>query len=784
MDDASKLNEILSKHGAAPVESAVDANTGSENDNKSDFTKLNDILSKHGASPVAENEISNDQENKSTSYEKRQDPSFSGLLHTAANIVGLPTEENQEHDRQMASRAASLLSGIPQGAADVVHGIAEVPNWEIDRENKKYGEHTPHINIPDMQIPQADWQKEAIAAHPNWNLGGKLAGGAIPGLLVPGGEGVLANTAIQAGLGFLGTDSNKTEDRLTGAALGGTGAAVLGSIGKAAQGIKKSITGSNVDDSLVKSIKSIDMDGQFPHILTTTDAGLKNQFNDEVLPAAGNKVLRDQAQKAAKSFDEKSNEFINGFNATDKEGNSLRSENGIAPSQEDVKKIIVDKINDAHQQNRTESNYKRKEVDNKAEQLGARVNVDGYISKLESIVNHGPTSEGPTPSNSARSFAENELNNLRIKGIAKPADKTAPNENSKEKILESGKRDFLGQFKPLKRDIQGKFLKRHDLEYDISTSASGHKIPTPNFDASGAKYNPKTISFKEATDLDKRINGAIGLNKGGSKDYSLAAEHAGLKSSLNKDIDKSVENTGNDQLVNDWRSYKDMYRTKVVPFREHDILSKYEHPNNGKANSDKILSDIVKSDNPTTIKQITDLVPGIKEDLGFLKLREASQKFNKKNNPDINNMMQSVGNMHDGAGEALFGADKWKKMQHFKKVYGEMKPYLDFGKNPFTGGRVQQANARKTTDDLTKTAATILTANHLAPIAAGTLATRMLGKLGANKFMGKLMAHPESFENAQQKTYLTPKERKVYRSILSGTTLGASNSLVNDKDKK
>ena len=478
----------------------------------------------------------------------------------------------------------------------------------------------------------------------------------------------------------------------------------------------------------------LDPEKDIPHVYNTTDSDAQKQYLNEVAPAAGNSAEREKITALKNKVDTASNDILSSFNVTDREGKPLISEEGKAPTQTEMKKVVQDKINDVFQSNKDRVTSKYKAMDEESAKTGSKVSVPSYVESLSKVANW-KEGDGDRPTDEAINYAKDQLASL-------------------------GKVGAVGE-------------KGYKEKYGISP-ATGAALYRDIPEKAG-----KEMSFSNATDMKESLNKAIS----DTNDRSTKRHLNMMKSSLMNDINESVERSGDQNLKSMWQDAEKDYSTTVAPIREHPGLKKYLSEARIKADPDKILDDLVKSDNPTAISRITSLIPNIKEDLGFLKLRSAGEKMNKRNNPEVSNALSSIGSMSDDAGVALFGPEKWGKIDSLKKVHGKLGDVLNYGSNPKTGAQAAFAKARSVGGHLGDLASAT---TALSLMAHGDLAqglAMLLGKpllnVAANKGKATLMTGPKGFELANSK--MTPSQKKSLQSKMLAISSQLSSALSNNQ---
>jgi hypothetical protein len=728
---ADELDSMLAKYGSQAQASKSTASIGPSHAND----ELDQMLSKYSGNPnqgapsMKEyfGDLVSDDSDEAVKNARDADTSFFHVKSSLADII--------PSGKRDLSKLTALASGALQGGAEAGQALANIPNVAIKGINSVANTNIPAIPMPEINASPYEYQQEAKSAHPGYSIAGNVIGesalaapmfgetmlGAAPSLSRLAGTG--------AAVGAAGTNSEDPLSRLGGATLGAVGAAAPSLVGKGVQGVMKGISGSTMNPETVNAARDVlgeDAD-LLPNVLLTKDDQAKKDFINKVMPAAGNDKLRQQATINAEKIDSASNDIINGFNVADKDGLALTNDKGEAPTQSQVKRNVVDKINNAHTQAKDETNQLYSMVDETAKSLGDKSNVDvnSYANKLQEIVN---APEG-SYHKEAVNLAKSQLDQLKERGAVSNPEKDSVNK------------------------------------------------------AFGMNKDNKGISFEEATNLDKDINKKIGNNVGNAHEPALHHDLSELKSSLNNDISRSTDRSGSEELHDQWLDAKKSYATKVAPFYENKSLKKFLHKGNVKAESDDVLVDLVKGDKPERLEKTLSLVPDIKDDLGFLKLRSTGDKMGKKNNPDIQNALESIRAMSDDQGVTLFGPDKWSKLNSLKTLHGGLRDYLDIGKNPNTGGRVQNAMASSLTDALSNSIATGAAFAGNAPLAIGSLAAKAGGKLVGNKIKGNVSTSAKQFANANANSLLSPAAQKAYRSTLAGAANTGSTAMTK-KDKK
>jgi len=638
------------------------------------------------------------------------------------------------------SKLTSLGTGVIRGGVNAGHAVAELPNAVINATNGGLNLGIPNIPVPSAQFPESQYQKESVANHPNFETSGEI-GAQVAATLPLTGEmalgaapSLLRSAGVGAGTGALLTDSADPYARLAGAGLGAIAGVIPTGAGKTTQGLMKGVTGTELDPEAAAAYKALGIEDKVPHVYKTTDTDAQQELTNSIAPAMGNKSVRDSITNLSKTMDQKSNDILSKFDVRDENGAPLKGstpENG--PNQEELRQNIVNKTNAEHEKAKLEVGSAYKSSKDAAKEAGskANVNVDDYIDKLNNIAKGERN-----PHEDAVKFAKSQLDDLREKGLV-------------------------------------------DKE--------GNAVSRIKSDAFGSPLTEKKLSFQEATDLDKKINDEFGFNKGKSYDARLNANLSSLKASLNGDIDKSVELNGTDKLKNSWKTAKKTYEEKEAPFYNDPNIAKFLHKGKEKASPDEVLNTMVKNDKPNELSKILNVVPSIKDDLGLLKIRNAGNKQGKLNNSDVSNALESIRGMSPEQGEQLFGKDKWEMLGHLKTAQGKLKPLLDYGANPNTGGRVQKSEARKW---LSKglTGAELMSlggaigSGHVIP-AAGIYGAKKAGEIGLNRMKAYLATDPKAFASANAQSLLSPTAKKAYRSILAGTANSGINSMTK-KDKK
>jgi hypothetical protein len=188
--------------------------------------------------------------------------------------------------------------------------------------------------------------------------------------------------------------------------------------------------------------------------------------------------------------------------------------------------------------------------------------------------------------------AENLNQKVNLSEFVNTADEKVKNAEKKQKGPLKNKRFALDpEFGEWLKDVADQ--KRDPGKYSWTTG--GYIKPHEN------------TKFTEATGYNVNINDKLSEAwKDGDK-YKIGVLNS-LKKALNKDIDRSVNQSGNEGLISKWRAANENYSKNLAPIEDKDIL-KFTR---GKTNPSQLGKTFIKSgkeEEPEKLQKLLNLVP-------------------------------------------------------------------------------------------------------------------------------------------------------------------------------
>lgn len=198
------------------------------------------------------------------------------------------------------------------------------------------------------------------------------------------------------------------------------------------------------------------------------------------------------------------------------------------------------------------------------------------------------------------------------------------------------------------------------------------------------------FDFNTATKADAQLNSKI-QDAYGSGDYQTANFYKAQQGALRQDIEDSVKQSGDPNLMGMWQDAKQNFAQKVAPFFDDNLpFSKYigQKPNSPIA--DNVLKDFVstgKYGNPQELKTSLNLVPGLQDPLGYLHLNNASNLNRNVNKDDVANVLQQYGSLNQDTVNALYTPQQNNQLNALNLAYRGLGSLRSNVQNLNTGGK-------------------------------------------------------------------------------------------------
>lgn len=579
--------------------------------------------------------------------------------------------------------------GALQGAQRPGYLAAKGLDWAA---NKALGTHLEAPNVDEYfsNLP-------SVKAHPNYNLAGQFVGSTASELPI----GSALNVGKQASvLGRLGSQAafgagqgavdsgsldpaNMLMGGITGAGLSGAleGAGAFGRkyIGTKIPKEKKEFVEAGkrlgLLDSTPNPYKSGDMEGQ-------------QVYENELIHSPWTKDKED-AKNLLESLDQKSKQFKDSFDLHDTEGNPIEHE----VTDSELKANMQKEIDKAYGDNLSKSKDNFSNLGKKG--VGLSTPLNNYESYLRSIVNKY--------NDPKHVIAGRPEGNADVYNLAKEKLDAFENLNWSKDYVKTPEVSMVKK----NGDSIGDNEKRESNPYFSASEIKESQEPQVGYNFKAPKSEGTGISYKKTGDMetskrssqDRRdhpdLNYATSLDSGlNQKIYDnfdnpqIKKMYSGLKDALHKDIDNSAEISGNKDIVNEWKDAKKYYKDNIVPFHDDEGVGKFVSTfKNSNPNSDDILKSLVStgtSGNVTDLKKFLNLVPNIKNSLGYLHLNKSTLRDGPK--PEIQTMVKNIGQLSPDTAKALYDSDKLQRIKDLNEYYQGLGSLRENLKNKNTGG--------------------------------------------------------------------------------------------------
>lgn len=206
----------------------------------------------------------------------------------------------------------------------------------------------------------------------------------------------------------------------------------------------------------------------------------------------------------------------------------------------------------------------------------------------------------------------------------------------------------------------------------------------------------KPLSFNDATKADAALNKRI-KEAYGSGDYESANFFKQQKSALNNDIEKSVNNSGDPQIISAWQQAKGNFAQNVAPFFDENLpLAKYIGQKDNSPLADKILPDLVKKGelgNSIQLQKVLNLVPSIKNDLGYLHLTSGKVADDGKGISSV--MLRQYKKLNPDVAKVLYNPETLQKIEDLHTVTSGLGTLPNVLHNINTGQKTNATNVLK-----------------------------------------------------------------------------------------
>ena len=231
--------------------------------------------------------------------------------------------------------------------------------------------------------------------------------------------------------------------------------------------------------------------------------------------------------------------------------------------------------------------------------------------------------------------------------------------------------------KELEPETKDTLSKISNLIYDPGYGGVGSSSSPTLKDLMFAKSNLNNI----ANDYSKSLN---------PPDRAIAGKLGSLASSINDSIKSSLNKDGNQEIKDAYFAAQKNYKDNYAPFLESEI-SKYTKPEFKSRDSDKIISDFIKTsrveDRGNLISKLTKVLP--EEGRNLLAYKYFSNAIDDEGNVNLKTFNNLFNKLGDRQLSALFpNAEHRSELRHIGKLY-KLNPFAaNIMDNPQTGQTV------------------------------------------------------------------------------------------------